>query len=88
MALNLSVTRTRSPGYSNGDYRGYGPLDNVYSAPLAQNAQTVTALSLSFPLGVIAPSVSLLANHSRDRAATIRLRCRAASATNSRSATA
>ena len=35
VALNLSVTRTRSLGYSNGDYRGYGPLDNVYSAPLA-----------------------------------------------------
>lgn len=67
VALNLSVTRTRSLGYSNGDYRGYGPLDNVYSAPLAQNAQTVTALSLSFPLGrsSSAPSVSLLANHSQ-----------------------
>lgn len=67
MALNLSVTRTRSLGYSNGDYRGYGPLDNVYSAPLAQNTQTVTALSLSFPLGrsSSAPSVSLLANHSQ-----------------------
>ncbi|WP_213977291.1 fimbria/pilus outer membrane usher protein, partial [Serratia marcescens] len=67
VALNLSVTRTRSLGYSNGDYRGYGPLDNVYSAPLAQSAQTVTALSLSFPLGrsSSAPSVSLLANHSQ-----------------------
>ena len=67
VALNLSVTRTRSLGYSNGDYRGYGPLDNVYSAPLAQNTQTVTALSLSFPLGrsSSAPSVSLLANHSQ-----------------------
>ena len=42
-------------------------MDNVYSAPLAQNAQTVTALSLSFPLGrsSSAPSVSLLANHSQ-----------------------
>lgn len=67
VALNLSVTRTRSQGYSNGDYRGYAPRDNVYSAPLAQNTQIFTALSLSFPLwhSSSAPSVSLLANHSQ-----------------------
>lgn len=69
VAINLSVTRTRSLGNSTDKYRGYGPLDNVYSSPLAQNAQTVTALSLSFPLGGAssAPSVSLLANHSQEQ---------------------
>ncbi|WP_209637937.1 fimbria/pilus outer membrane usher protein [Serratia grimesii] len=69
VALNLSITRTRNLGYRVGDdnYRGYGPQDNVYSAPLAQSAQTVTAFSLSFPIGrsSSAPSVSLLANHSQ-----------------------
>lgn len=69
VALNLSVTRTRSLGnsYSSENYLGDRQSDSVYRSPLTNATQTVTALSVSFPLGRTssAPSVSLLANHSQ-----------------------
>lgn len=66
MALNLSVTKTRtlSNSYSTGAYN----YDNIYgNSQTNTTKQTVTALTFSFPLGrsSSAPNVSLLANHSQ-----------------------
>lgn len=68
VALNLSVTRTRSLSNDNNAYYSDNrPSGNVYIGPLASTSQTVTALSLSFPLGGAssAPTASLIANHSQ-----------------------
>jgi outer membrane usher protein len=69
VALNLSVTRTRSLGnsYNINDYQGSNALDYIYGTPLANNTQTFTSFTLSFPLGssTSAPSISLMTNHSQ-----------------------
>lgn len=66
VALNLSMTRTRSLSSNNSAYDNQ-PVRNVNVPNLANTSQTVTALSLSFPLGKSssAPSASLLSNHSQ-----------------------
>ncbi|ENZ7914523.1 fimbria/pilus outer membrane usher protein [Klebsiella aerogenes] len=67
VAINLSIARTRTLRNDDGYYRNYGPQDSIYAVPHVQTTQTVTSLSLSFPLGhtLSAPSISLLANHSQ-----------------------
>ncbi len=66
VVLNLSVTRTRSLEVNTiGGSNGLN--SNAYNGAFVSTTQTVTALSLSFPLGrsLSAPDVSLATNHSK-----------------------
>lgn len=67
VALNLSVTRTRRLNGSNNAYYDGDQYGGSNSSSQANTSQTVSALSISFPLGrsSSAPSASLLANHSQ-----------------------
>ncbi|HGM5492590.1 TPA: fimbria/pilus outer membrane usher protein [Serratia fonticola] len=67
VALNLSVTRTRRLNGSNNAYYDGEQYGSSISASQANSSQTVSALSISFPLGrsSSAPLASLLTNHSQ-----------------------
>lgn len=67
VALNLSVTRTRRLNGSNHAYYDGEQYGSSNSLSQSNTSQTVSALTLSFPLGrsSSAPSASLLANHSQ-----------------------
>lgn len=65
VALNLSVTKTRTLSNSSSANNAFSYSSIYGSTPTSTNKQTVTALTISFPLGSssLAPSASLLANH-------------------------
>ncbi|OKP16864.1 fimbrial protein [Serratia fonticola] len=68
IALNLSLTRTRRLGEANPAYYNDSQLvGNVVVAPFDSSSQTVTSLSVSFPLGrhSTAPTASMFTNHSQ-----------------------
>ncbi|MFT2798648.1 fimbria/pilus outer membrane usher protein [Serratia sp. N21D137] len=68
VALNLSVTRTRSlNGNNSAYYDGNQPYVNSNGFASTNTSQTVSSLSVSFPLGrsSSAPTASLFSNHSQ-----------------------
>ncbi|VTR58127.1 Outer membrane usher protein fimD precursor [Serratia fonticola] len=68
VALNLSVTRTRSlNGNNSAYYDGSQPYVNTNDPASSNTSQTVSSLSVSFPLGrsSSAPTASLFSNHSQ-----------------------